>query len=109
MGDGVLDAVTTDFGMRKFSTSGTQFTINGLKTFLRGKHDACIFPLTGHPPMDVESWRELLRTAKSYNMNFFRFHSWTSEAAALQPISKVYICSPNCHSGAVSAGQNRSE
>lgn len=82
MGDGVLDAVTTDFGMRKFSTSGTQFTINGLKTFLRGKHDACIFPLTGHPPMDVESWRELLRTAKSYNMNFFRFHSWTPPEAA---------------------------
>ena len=28
-----------------FATEGTQFTINGFKTFLRGKHDACVFPL----------------------------------------------------------------
>lgn len=81
-GDRTLDAVTTDFGMRTFSTSGTQFTINGLKTFLRGKHDACVFPLTGHPPMDVESWREVFRIAKSYNINFYRFHSWTPPEAA---------------------------
>lgn len=80
--DQILDAVTTDFGMRRFSTSGTQFTINGLKTFLRGKHDACVFPLTGHPPMDVESWRGVFRTAKSYNINFYRFHSWTPPEAA---------------------------
>lgn len=81
-GDKILDATTTDFGMRRFSTSGTQFTINGLKTFLRGKHDACIFPLTGHPPMDVESWIDVFRIAKSYNINFFRFHSWTPPEAA---------------------------
>jgi hypothetical protein len=81
-GDSTLDAVTTDFGMRRFSASGTQFTINGLKTFLRGKHDACVFPLTGHPPMDVESWRKVFRIAKSYNINFYRFHSWTPPEAA---------------------------
>jgi len=92
-GNSTLDAITTDFGMRKFSTSGTQFTINGLKTFLRGKHDACVFPLTGHPPMDVESWRRVFRIAKSYNINFYRFHSWTPPEAAFQAadIEGIYM------------------
>lgn len=87
------DAATTDFGLRKFSTGGTQFTINGLKTFLRGKHDACVFPLTGHPPMDVESWRKAFRIARSYNINFYRFHSWTPPEAAFQAadIEGIYL------------------
>jgi len=58
-GKKLLDNTTLNFGMHKFSTQGTQFTINGIKTFLRGKHDACVFPLTGHPPMDVESWQKV--------------------------------------------------
>ena len=82
--DKVPDNTTVDFGMRKFSTSGTQFTINGIVTFLRGKHDACVFPLTGYPPMDIESWRKVFRIAKSYNINFYRFHSWTPPLAAFQ-------------------------
>lgn len=77
-----IDNVTVDFGMRKFSAKGTQFAINGIITFLRGKHDACVFPLTGHPPMDVKSWRRVFRIAKSYNINFYRFHSWTPPEAA---------------------------
>ena len=40
------DSRMVDFGMRKFEVEGTQFVINGYKTFLRGKHDACVFPLT---------------------------------------------------------------
>jgi hypothetical protein len=68
--------------MRKLSAAGTQFAINGINTFMRGKHDACVFPLTGHPPMDVEAWRKVFRTAKEYNINFYRFHSWTPPEAA---------------------------
>jgi beta-galactosidase/beta-glucuronidase len=68
----VLDDTTVDFGMRSFATGGTQFTINGSRTFLRGKHDACVFPLTGHPPMDLEGWLRVFRIAKSYNINFYR-------------------------------------
>lgn len=89
----VSDNLTVDFGMRKFSASGTQFTINGVKTFLRGKHDACVFPLTGHPPTDVESWRKVFRTAKLYNINFYRFHSWTppEEAFEAADIEGIYL------------------
>ena len=44
-----------EFGLREFKTRDGQFTINGRTTMLRGKHDALVFPLLGHPPMDVES------------------------------------------------------
>ncbi len=92
-GDGVIDNTDIDFGMRRFSTLATQFTINGTKTFLRGKHDACIFPLTGYPPMDLEGWQRVFRIAKSYNINFFRFHSWTPPLAAFKAadIEGIYL------------------
>jgi hypothetical protein len=89
----ILDFSSVDFGMRKFSTQGTQFTINGTKTFLRGKHDACVFPLTGYPPMDVAGWQKVFRIAKSYNINFYRFHSWTPPLAAFEAadIEGIYL------------------
>lgn len=90
---GDSDSRAEDFGMRKLSAAGTQFAINGTTTFLRGKHDACVFPLTGHPPMDVESWRKVFRIAKSYNINFYRFHSWTPPEAAFKAadIEGIYL------------------
>ena len=92
-GENTTDNSTLNFGMRKFSTEGTQFTINGTKTFLRGKHDACVFPLTGHPPMDVDGWQRVFRIAKSYNINFYRFHSWTPPLAAFEAadIEGIYL------------------
>ena len=33
------DTSITNFGLREFKTNKNQFTINGIKTFLRGKHD----------------------------------------------------------------------
>ena len=73
---GDVDEQIVNFGLREFKTSGTQFAINGHKTFLRGKHDACVFPLTGHTVMDVETWQHYFRVAKSYGINHYRFHSW---------------------------------
>lgn len=63
------------FGMRRFATRGTQFSINGHTTFLRGKHDACVFPLTGYAPMDKQSWLLYLGKLSSYGINYVRFHS----------------------------------
>jgi hypothetical protein len=104
----VLDNTILDFGMRKFSTQGTQFTINDTKTFLRGKHDACVFPLTGHPPMDVEGWQKVFRTAKSYNINFYRFHSWTPPLAAFEAadIEGIYLQPELPFWGAFSTNRN---
>lgn len=63
------------FAMRNFSVKGTQFNVNGRTVFLRGKHDALVFPLTGYAPMDVNEWLEIFQTAKSYGINHYRFHT----------------------------------
>src|ERR1035441_4295066 len=54
---GTADRGEVRFGLRDFSArGGTQFRINGKTIFLRGRHDACVFPLTGYPPMTVDGW-----------------------------------------------------
>lgn len=79
-----IDEQTTHFGLREFKAEGTQFTINGAKTFLRGKHDACVFPLTGYTAMDLEQWRRYFRICKEYGLNHCRFHSWCPPAACFE-------------------------
>lgn len=76
------DERTVRFGMRKFAKQGTQFTLNGRPISLRGTLDCSVFPLTGYPPTDVESWRKTYRVMKSYGLNFIRFHSWCPPDAA---------------------------
>jgi hypothetical protein len=88
-GPGFSDSRTTVFGMRQIGTEGTQFTINGRKTFLRGTLECCIFPLTGHPPTDVEGWRKVLRAAKAYGLNHLRFHSWCPPEAAFAAADEI--------------------
>lgn len=87
------DGCQVDFGMRRFSTEGTQFVLNDKKIFLRGKHDACVFPLTGYAPMDVASWRRVFQIAKQYGINHYRCHSYTPPAAALRAadIEGIYM------------------
>jgi hypothetical protein len=76
------DSETVTFGMRDFATRGTQFTLNGRPIFLRGTLECAIFPHTGYPPTDVESWRRIYRIIKSYGLNHMRFHSWCPPEAA---------------------------
>jgi hypothetical protein len=70
------------FGMRRFSASGTQFTINGRLTFLRGTLECAIFPKTGYPPTDTASWMRIFKICRSYGLNHIRFHSWCPPEAA---------------------------
>lgn len=72
------------FGMRSFTSGRTGFKINGKETFLRGSHDACIFPLTGYAPMEKEEWIRIFKIAKSYGINHYRFHSWCPPEAAFE-------------------------
>ncbi|HSD67882.1 MAG TPA: glycosyl hydrolase family 18 protein, partial [Vicinamibacteria bacterium] len=76
------DQRTVRFGLREIATRGTQFAINGRKTFFRGTLECAIFPKTGHPPTDVASWRRVVRTAKAHGLNMIRFHSWCPPEAA---------------------------
>ncbi len=87
------DNQKVNFGLRDFKAEGTQFTINNELTFLRGKHDACVFPLTAHVPMDVDSWRHYFQVCKEYGINHVRFHSWCPPKACFEAadIEGIYL------------------
>ena len=87
------DEMEKTFGVRSFTTQGTQFAINGNTTFLRGKHDACVFPLTGHVPMTMEEWRRYFQICKGYGINHVRFHSWCPPEACFlaADIEGIYL------------------
>lgn len=73
---------TETFGMRHLVNEGNKLMLNGNPMFLRGTLECCIFPLTGNPPTDEESWRKLYSSAREYGMNHLRFHSWCPPEAA---------------------------
>lgn len=89
--DCVEDEVTVVTGLRSFKTERSQFVVNGKPVFLRGRHDACIFPLTGHPPMDREGWLRVFRISRSYGLNHHRFHSWCPPEAAFEAADELGI------------------
>ena len=76
------DTAVDVFGFREIVTQGTQFVMNGCKVFFRGTLECCIFPKTGNPPTDVESWKRIISVAKAHGLNHFRFHSWCPPEAA---------------------------
>lgn len=79
------------FGMRKFTAKGMELFINNQKIFLRGKHDALLFPLTGAAPTDLESWKKVLSTAKEYGINHYRFHTCCPPEAAFYAADELGI------------------
>jgi hypothetical protein len=83
-GDGVdlADERALRFGLREIGVAGTQITMNGRPIFLRGTLECCIFPRTGFPPTDVDSWRRIFHIARAHGLNQLRFHSWCPPEAA---------------------------
>lgn len=63
----------------------------GHRLFLRGRHDACVWPLTGHVPMDLASWQAYMKTCQDYGLNHVRFHSWCPPEAAFQAADEAGI------------------
>ena len=70
------------FGLREIKTDGRRILLNGRPIFVRATLECAIFPKTGHPPTDVESWRRILRIARAHGLNTLRFHSWCPPEAA---------------------------
>ncbi len=64
------------------STAEGRLALNGRAIFLRGEANCATFPETGHEPMDVDAWRQVLRTYASYGVNAVRFHSHCPPDAA---------------------------
>jgi hypothetical protein len=100
----LIDSKSTDFGMREFKTKGTRFEVNGQLTFLRGTLECCIFPLTGYPPTDNNSWVKVFSRFKEYGLNTVRFHSWCPPESAFAAADKLGLylqieCSSWANSG----------
>jgi Beta-galactosidase/beta-glucuronidase len=89
--DGRTEVHESTFGLRNFKAEEGHFTINGTKTFLRGKHDGLIYPLTGFAPTTVEEWLQMLETAKSYGINHYRFHTCCPPEAAFEAADRLGI------------------
>lgn len=76
---------------KDFQIKGQHFYADGHPIFLRGKHDACVWPLTGHVAMDVNSWRSYLGDCAAYGLNHVRFHSWCPPEAAFVAADELGI------------------
>lgn len=79
------------FGFRRFAHDGLKLYINGNETFLRGKHDGMVFPLTGYAPTDTAEWERVFGIAKAYGINHYRFHTCCPPEAAFSAADKLGI------------------
>jgi hypothetical protein len=86
---GYHDFKHVSFGVREFSTKGTNFLVNGRQTFIRATVNSAEFPLTGYPAMDLKSWIHIFKTCKDYGLNAMRFHSWCPPEAAFEAADRL--------------------
>ena len=77
--------------LRDFRAEGRHLYADGHRTFLRGRHDACVWPLTGHTAMDLDSWRRYMQVCRDYGLNHVRFHSWCPPEAAFTAADEAGI------------------
>lgn len=85
------DIYNTTFGFVTFSHIDRKLLVNGSESFLRGKHDGLIFPITGYAPCDVNEWKERLKIAVSYGINHYRFHTCCPPDAAFTAADELGI------------------
>jgi beta-galactosidase len=79
------------FGFRSVRRDGRMMLLNDQTLFLRGTLDCCVYPRTGHPPMTVDAWRDVLTTIKRYGFNHVRFHTWCPPRAAFEAADELGI------------------
>ncbi|GAB3654591.1 beta-galactosidase [Echinicola sediminis] len=77
------------FGVRNIGRKGGELQLNGKRIFLRGTLECAVFPQTGFPYTDKEAWGDIMKVAKSYGLNHFRFHSWCPPKAAFEAADEL--------------------
>ena len=78
-----IDSWESTFGIRLFGANDAgRLTLNDRVFFLRGEANCAAFPETGHEPMDVTAWKEIMEKYRSYGVNCVRFHSHCPPEAA---------------------------
>lgn len=88
-----VDEKRVRFGMRTIEVKNKEFILNGTPISLRGTLDCGIYPLTGYPPTDLDTWLKTFNTIKEYGLNHVRFHAWCPPDAAFTAadITGVYV------------------
>lgn len=79
---GLVEEKLIQVGLRSIEAKGKYLFINGRQTFLRGTVECCVFPKTGHPPMEEPYWDYLFSQSRKFGLNHLRFHSWCPPEAA---------------------------
>ena len=88
---GITETAALRFGLREIEVKNSRIHLNGRPVSLRGTLECCVFPRTGHPPTDIESWRRVYRRAREYGLNHIRFHSWCPPEAAFDAADEAGI------------------
>lgn len=79
------------FGARDIKTNQYKIVVNDVPRYMRGNQEALGYPPTGHPPMDVETWKKIFQIYKDNGLNQVRFHSSCPPDAAFQAADELGI------------------
>ena len=87
------------FGIRRLTTDGEQFRLNGDPCYLRGVTEHAYFAKTVHVPRDLAYYRMITAKRKELGFNFVRFHTFVPPVEYLEAMDElgmlVHIESPN--------------
>ena len=87
------------FGLRRLVADGERLKLNGRPVYMRGVTEHCYFPLTVHPPRDLEYYRMVTRKRKELGFNFVRFHTFVPPEEFLEATDElgmlVHVETPN--------------
>ena len=84
-----MERRTVFFGVRDFGGRNGYLTLNFRRFFLRGEANCAVFPETGYPPMDKDSWKAILQKYRDYGVNCMRFHSHCPPEAAFAAADEI--------------------
>ena len=83
------DCYTAVYANRNIRIHNKQVLVNDNPILLRGTVDECVYPLTGYPPMDKESWARVFNICKGHGFNYMRYHSWCPPKAAFEAADEI--------------------
>ncbi len=87
-----IECKRATFGIRDFKDNGKgHLVLNNRRIFLRSEANCCVFPETGHMPLTVKEWLEIIEVYKSYGINCLRFHSHCPPDGAFTAADKLGI------------------
>lgn len=77
------------FGVRRLISDGIRLKLNGDPFMFRAICEHGYYPLTVHPPRDVNYYRSVIRKLKELNFNAIRFHTWVPMAEYMQAADEL--------------------